>query len=311
MQGAYDTLALLELRRLPALWRAVQTMPETAPIRAWLNQEGAKQEDDAASQQEVAVTSVRKKSRLQVLALGEPRVLVDNILITRWRMARSMEIFFLLLERGGALRKEQMIAAFWPDAGEEIDQTLRSVIYYLRRALGEACLLYHGGMYTLNLTDLYGENIQYDVAVFLAREATAKQALAADDNETARKAFREMVNLYQGDYVQSFYSDWCMPRRDELRRIYLDARRQLARLAWREEIFDESALHWQHILAVDKTSEVAHYGLMQYYLHQGKRDMALRQYQHCRAILHEEFAATPGPPLQKLYQRLISTGKES
>jgi hypothetical protein len=45
-----------------------------------------------------------------------------------------------------------------------------------------------------------------------------------------------MVELYCGeDYVQSFYSDWCIPRRDGLRQLYIDARRQLALLSWHQE----------------------------------------------------------------------------
>jgi len=304
MQGAYDSLALLELRRLPNLLQAIKNMPETAPVRSLLNSGGNLAEGDPVPlQKSTSSLSMKRHSHLQVFALGEPKVLVDDIPITRWRMARAMELYFLLLDRS-QLRKEQIIVALWPDADDSIDQTLRSMIYYLRRAVGESSLVYRAGMYTLNLATLYGEDVHYDVATFSSHEATANQALMAGDEQVAREAFRDMVEIYRGDYVQSFYSDWCISRRDEVRRSYMKARQHLARLAWDDEDLDESAMHWQHMLAVDPCQEEAHYGLMRYYTRRGKREMALRQYHRCATTLQEELSATPGSALQKLYQRL-------
>lgn len=243
--------------------------------------------------------------RLHITALGDPTVLVDGSPITRWRMTRTMELYFFLLESDTPLRKEQIVAALWPEVdSEQIDQTVRSTIYYLRKAIGKRCLVYHSGHYSLHLTDLYGEQIWYDVAHFNRYYHKAKKALEEENNELATSAFTKSVELYGGDYLQSFYSDWCIFRRDQLRQDYMDARHQLALLAWNREDVDESLKHWQHYLALDSCSEKAHYGIMRCYLRQGKRQMARRQYQHCCRILQEELHLTPGPSLQKLYQRI-------
>jgi DNA-binding SARP family transcriptional activator len=53
--------------------------------------------------------------------------------------------------------------------------------------------------------------------------------------------------------------------------------------------------------------EEAHYGVMYCYMQMGKRDMALRQYQRCKRELEEQMKIKPGPPIQKLYQRLVNT----
>ena len=113
-----------------------------------------------------------------------------------------------------------------------------------------------------------------------------------------------MVDLYHGNYAQSFYSHWCVLRRDELQHAYLDACCQLAQITWRHEQFDESAAYWQKALSVDNCLEEAHYGLMRYYLRQGKRGLALRQYQRCAEILQRELNVEPGATIQNLYQRL-------
>src|SRR5205085_7529005 len=133
--------------------------------------------------------------------------------ITRWRMARAMELCFFLLDRGRPMRKEQIIDALWPDAEDFSEQTLRSTIYYLRKALGEACIVSYGGTYALDVASTYGEHIWYDVVAFQKYSIQAKEALAIEEVSAASQAFQSMVDLYRGDYVQSFYSDWCTFRR--------------------------------------------------------------------------------------------------
>ena len=68
-------------------------------------------------------------------------------------------------------------------------------------------LVYEAGTYALNLVSLYGSQVWYDVDVFGQRYHLAKQALGAKDDQAAREALLAMVDLYRGDYVQSFYSD--------------------------------------------------------------------------------------------------------
>jgi two-component SAPR family response regulator len=216
-----------------------------------------------------------------------------------------MELFFLLLDSGRPLRKEQIITALWPETDDRINQTLHSTIHYLRKPLGEACIASHSGTYWLDLASLYGEEVWYDVAAFQAHEARAKEALAANDDVAARTEFLAMVELYRGDYLQSFYSDWCTFQRDKLRLAYLDAHQQLALIAWRREQFDESATHWQNILAVDNCLEEAHYGLMRCYVRQGKRGLALRHYQRCVEVLQRELGVKPGTAIQNLLEHLI------
>lgn len=251
---------------------------------------------------------ISRKTRIKILALGEPAVLIDNKLVTRWRMGRTMELLFLLLDHDRPLHREQIINAFWPEADESsINQTLNSTVYYLRKILGEACIVSDGRSYKLDLPALYKDEIWYDVHLFQEWYTKARKALESKDEPVARAAFSEMVDLYHGDYVQSFYSDWCIFQRDKLRIAYLDARQHLAHMAWQNEQFDESILHWQHILAIDSCLEEAHSGLIRCYIRQDKRGLALRQYQRCAELLRSELAIEPGPELQNLYQHLLKS----
>ncbi|HEY1351800.1 MAG TPA: tetratricopeptide repeat protein, partial [Ktedonobacteraceae bacterium] len=211
--------------------------------------------------------------RLRIQAFGEPKVFIDDIPVTRWHMLRSLELFFLLLDSEQPLAKDRLIEALWPanTANEQIDTTMRTAIYYLRQALGKTAIVYAAGVYRLHLSTLYGPEIWYDVALFEKCSAQARTALEEHDDAAARASLNSLVALYKGDYLQSFYNDWCIRRRNRLRLLYMDGREQLALLAWREECWDESIEHWQLLLSLDPCFEKAHYGIMRCYLRQGKR----------------------------------------
>ena len=330
---SYEWLVHRRLQLFPQLQRVVEQHPACASLRTLLHLDSYKTEttqeqrlSEGETEPEIpeilspsllpspsAARETRISSpRLKIVALGEPAVLLDEQPITRWRMARAMELCFYLLECKRPMRKEQIITALWEEVDEQISQTFYSTVHYLRKALGsEQTIRSKGGIYTLDLASVYGkEEISYDVEMFEEQYARGKQALTEEDDETARAAFEMMIELYHGDYVQPFYSDWCNMRRDELRRLYLEAHEQLALLTWRGEEIEESAMHWQQMLAVDSCLEHAHYGLMRCYIRQGKRGLALRQYQRCKETLQQELGATPGAAIQKLYRRLMGLPKE-
>ncbi len=319
----YEQTVLLELKRLPDLYNLIMRRPECSALRIALYtdlKEQTQQEietqtlsiasppsspvtiDSAKNKGEMITETVIGQPQLKVLALGEPAVYRNGTLITHWRMARAMELCFFLLESNHPMRKEQIISSLWPEVDEPMDQTFRSTIFYLRKTLGETYLQYQAGAYKLNTDALW-----YDVNAFCQHYKQAKEALLVKDDGLARTELLKMVDLYHGDYVQSFYSNWCTFRRDELKQLYLEGRRQLARIHWRLEQFDESTIHWQHMLSLDNCLEDAHYGLMLCLLKQGKRGLALRQYQRCVSALRDEMGVSPGATIQNLYQRLTET----
>jgi DNA-binding SARP family transcriptional activator len=67
---------------------------------------------------------------------------------------------------------------------------------------------------------------------------------------------------------------------------------------------DESIHYWQKLLNVDKYWEYAYYGIIRCYLRQGRRTLAMRQYQQYEEILREVPAST-GAAIQRLHQKLV------
>ncbi len=278
----------------------VQVELQSHPLLQPFLQETSEQEAHA----DISVSSLKQ---LRIYALGEPVVLLDGNAVTGWHRARALELFFFLLENKQPLRKDRIILALWQESDDDeiLNQVFRSTVYCVRQALGNACLVYQSGLYQLNLHGAY-DQYWYDVTEFEERERVARAALEENDHQQAEQAYKKMIELYRGKYAEAFYSDWCNIRRDALHQSLIEAHRQLALIAWHNDAWEESLQQWQHLLALDPCLEAAHYGIMRCYARQGKRDLALRQYQRCSRELYQQLGVEPGPSLQKLYQRLVS-----
>lgn len=307
--GAFEHVPIIEFQRFPNFWHAVKQLPNTACLDVWRSNSSPEQEEplehviDAVQELHVSLPS---SARLQICALGEPSVLVDGVPITRWHLAKSLELCFFLLDCQRRIHRKKIIEALWSEDEEYADQTVRSVFHYLRKALGKDCLDSQGGMYMLDLHKVYGEQIWYDVAIFQQHQIQVRQTLEEEDQAIAENHLRAMIDLYRGDYVQSFYSDWCVPRREALRTQCLDVYRELAHLLWRQERWEDSLVCWQQLVALAPYDEEAHEGTMRCYLRLGKRGLAVQQYHRCKEVLQRELALLPGTPLQKLYQRITN-----
>ena len=248
--------------------------------------------------------------RCSTLGLGEPAVLLDGVPVTQWRMSRTMELYFLLLESNRPVHKDKIMGALWPDEDEQNDQTLRSTVHYLRKAVGAGCVISLVGAYALDLGAVYGDEVWYDVSAFREYALLAKDATANEAHDEASRAYEHMVSLYRGDYLQTCYSDWCIPYRDTLRTAYMQALTSLAHLAWERKAYDACLDYWQRHLAIDNCLEDAHYGVMCCYIKAGKRSLALRQYHQCRETLQRELGTNPSETIESLYQKQLHRGEQ-
>lgn len=245
----------------------------------------------------------KNRFQIHVFAFGNPNVLVSEAPV-RWRITRSMELFFFLLNYNYPVCKDQLIELLWPHVDNNIDQVLRTSVHFLRQAIGSECVIRKANAYSLDLTSLYQDQFWYDVIAFEQLYSKAGKSLETKDDTRAQEYLLNMLSLYQGDYMQPLYSNWCTSQRDRLRHLYMDANRKLAQIAWHHRQFEKSINFWQNILSIDNCQEDAHHGIIQCYLEQGKRGMALRQYQQCTHTLKEELGVMPGIDLRRLYKQL-------
>jgi LuxR family maltose regulon positive regulatory protein len=237
---------------------------------------------------------------LRISALGFPRVELDGKPV-RWVTLQSRDLLLCLLQHPLGLRKERVGEYFWPEYDPyKLDGIFHSNVYRLRRALFRESVVYEDDLYRFNSESDYW----FDVEQFdrLLDEAGQEQE---QDQAQATALLAEALALYQGDYLEGIYADWCILERERLRERYLAALAELAGLYVKQEALAQAVELLQRLLAQDPYREVAHRELMRCYHHLDNRGAAIRQYQTCARILREELGLSPLPETEELYQQII------
>ena len=90
---------------------------------------------------------------IQAFGFGNLRVEIGGREITdlEWRSEKSKEMFFFFLCNRRPLRKEEIVAALWPDLPDEkTTSAFHSNMYRLRKALYQDCIAKDSGRYILD-----------------------------------------------------------------------------------------------------------------------------------------------------------------
>jgi two-component SAPR family response regulator len=241
---------------------------------------------------------------LLIRALGPGSVEQQGRALTSsdWTYSKSREMLFYLL-CNPARTKEQIGLALWPDASTaQLHDNFRITLHFLRHALGRPeWVLYEGGVYAFNCSMPYWfdvEAFEFHLSVAnMAPPGTIAPPAGADHLDRA-------ISLYEGDFLDGTEAEWCIPRREELLRNYLQAL-----VAWGSVLFEaceyvQASEVYRRAIAKDGYFEAAHRGLMRCLARQGELGQALRHYRSLAGFLQEEFDAPPDPETAALYERL-------
>src|SRR5262245_43723040 len=214
------------------------------------------------------------------------------------RKAQAL-LAYLALTPGQAHLRDKLAALLWPDAAPgAARQGLRQTLFLLRRALGS------GEPDRIVMT---GEAVTLPAAAVATDVAGFQRAIA----EGTPSGLEQAADLYRGDLLAGLgvtappFEDWLMSERERLRELALEA---LARLLAHQRASGATAPAIQsarRLLALDPLQETVHRSLMRLYVHLGRRDAALRQYQDCVEALRRELAAEPEADTKALYQEIL------
>lgn len=236
---------------------------------------------------------------LEIYAFGQAQVLLNSKLVTNWVTATTKELFFYFLTHPQGLRKEQIGVVFWPDhSPEKLNGIFRSTMYRLRRALFRDVVLYEDGIYHFN-TEL---EYWLDVEEF---ERLLDQAARVEDGEAKVKLLGRAVDLYRGDYLEEFDSEWCTLERENLRTRFIAAMIELADLLMGMGNLDEALRYYNRVLAYDPLQEAVYSRAMECYARLGDRASAAEKYQQCVEVLQRELGLKPMRETRETYRRIM------
>ena len=213
------------------------------------------------------------------------------------KKARAL-LAYLALNPDQAHSREKIAGLLWGNSGEEQARaSLRQTLTAMRRALSPEDtdgLVIDGEAFSLNASTTTVDVLEFG------------KALAED----GPRALERAVGLYRGELLEGFslrepgFQEWLEGERTDLRRLVMDASAKLLRYYERTSELDDAIGVATGLLELDPLQEEVHRSLMQLYVAQGRRGLALQQFELCRSLLHEELDVEPATETEALYRAI-------
>jgi DNA-binding SARP family transcriptional activator/KaiC/GvpD/RAD55 family RecA-like ATPase len=214
------------------------------------------------------------------------------------RKAQAL-LAYLAVPLGQPHPRGKLAALLWGETREDSARaSLRQALFAIRKAVGEG---------TLPSIVLEGDTLALEAASVDVDVAAFERLMA----EGTPPAIEAASTLYQGDFLSGFvvdepgFEEWLVTERERLRELALEGFARLLahqRRMGTPEAAIQTALK---VLALDPLQEPVHRTLMLLYSGQGRRGTALRQYQHCVAVLQRELGLEPEAETKQLYQEIL------
>jgi DNA-binding SARP family transcriptional activator len=245
---------------------------------------------------------------LGIYCLGPFRVYQNGVLIGEWNSLKGLAVLkYLVAHPGRKVSRETLMDVFWPETdGDAARRNLHQAIYSLRKALRE-----HDGdfPYILSHENCYEFNpalaLWVDAAEFEAHLLHARRHESGGRLDEAMQEYGVAESLYQGRFMEDDpYADWAESQRQYLEQAYLEVASHLSSLFFDRGALTATVTLCQKVLGVDPCYENAHRQLMQCYLAQGQRYLAVRQFHLCDLALRTKSGLKPSDETAALYRRI-------
>jgi LuxR family maltose regulon positive regulatory protein len=238
---------------------------------------------------------------VELFALGPWEVIVGGrqVLDFEWQSDKSKEMFLFLLRCGEPARKEEILAALWPDLErDKCNSSFHSTLYRLRRALYTECVVEQGGRYVLNPQGhFWCDAVEFESLVRKAEQARQKSARWA-------RGLHQALDLYRGPFGIDFYSEWLEADRRRLEDMYLRSVARLAEYERQRNNYPDAVTLYERAVSLDPLNESFWYQLIDTYGEAGQLETATRCYRRYADTVRDQLGEEAAAPLTDLYNRL-------
>lgn len=233
---------------------------------------------------------------LKAEALNGGRVWLNDKEVEQWRMNKSREALFYLLEHKKCSRDE-LLEALWADEDFGASPNLlHNTLFHLRKAIAPIEIKLSGGRYYLDSSS--PGQIWYDADEFRSELKATLTAKEFDANRLTRA-----LNLYKRDFLDQFYSNWNLEQQQQLLQLYTSSLEKLARFYEKLGQYQIALSVWRQLLIKDPYNEEVHRATIACLLAMGNKPEARRQSNQCLKAL-SELDLQPSPETKLLLQKL-------
>lgn len=218
------------------------------------------------------------------------------------------ELFcYLLLHRDRPHAREKLASTLWQQSSpSHAKQYLRQTLWKLQSCLCDDTdstrdiLCVESDWIRVQITPA----LWVDVEQFEQPFVPVRELRGTELNAAQAHALQQAVALYRGDLLENWYQDWCLFERERLQNIYLTMLYKLMGYCEGQGEYEQGIDFGARILRCDWARERAHCQLMRLRYFAGDRTGALRQYQRCVSVLHEELGVEPTQHTVVIYHQI-------
>jgi DNA-binding SARP family transcriptional activator len=248
-------------------------------------------------------------SLLRVSLFGRFDVRSGQQPLAGFEARRVQELFcYLLLYQNQPHPREALASLLWDEHDtNRPGNCLRKTLWQLRSALdsqseplSDRVLLIESDWVQLNPeADLW-----LDVAEFEQAFRCVQHSQGNELDPQGVQALAHAVGLYRGGLQESWYQDWYLYERERFQYMYLVMLDKLMDHCEAQGDYQAGLAYGALILACERARECTHRRLMRLHYLAGDRTAALRQYEHCVRVLHEELGVQPARRTVALHQQI-------
>lgn len=222
-----------------------------------------------------------------------------------WQRRGAKQLTKLLaISPGHALHREQILETLWPRVGvDSARNSLAKSLHAARQALEPERPPRRGSLYIQIRDDMIALNADHVLI-----DADNFQRLAQSALRLATvSAYDAALAVYTGVLLPGdLYEDWPSERRRYLGDLNLRLLLGLAEMLAKHGDYHRAIDCVRSALQEDQSREDAHRQLMRLHDAMGARDLALRQFEICRAQLDRELNRAPDWETTMLYEELLA-----
>ncbi len=246
--------------------------------------------------------------QLNGFLLGPFHILINGLLINDFssRKTKSLLAYLLYHNRRPNFR-ETLMEKFWPDVGaESARNSLNVAIHGIRQIFRDILpkrelLVFKHDKYFFN-PDI---EVKLDHEDFFYRLKRGQRIELNSGVNEAISDYEQAVRIYKGDFLEdNIYDEWSYSERESIKEGYLHALDRLSEYYSSNGKY-KLALHYcRKLLDKDRCREDIHQRMMRCLYRTGHRDLAVKQFRKCEAILINELDIIPGTKTLELLEEI-------
>jgi len=253
------------------------------------------------SKEDTGQGSYTTKPDIEVHSLGEIEVITYNLISeVQWRSNKAKELFLYLLCTNKGRTSEQIAAALWPDLSPaKAIGNFHVNLYRARRAVLPNLFILEDGKYKINRNI----RIWLDVTEFENKLNLAFNPRC--ENELRVASLEQAIELYRGDFMDGFFSEWVLEYRRELEDRYIRALSVLARIKSENREYDSAIELMVKAIKVNQFNEEAYCKIIEWQMTKGDKTSAITTYHRYLDQIVREMDISPSPKIQSLHQNML------